>query len=33
MRNEIAHPFASLVVPFRFLAEINRLPLTDRRFE
>ena len=29
----IAHPFASLVVPFRFLEEINRLPPTDRWFE
>ena len=28
----IAHPFASLVVPFRFLEEINRLGPTDRWF-
>jgi hypothetical protein len=29
----IAHPFASLVVPFRFLEEINRLPPTNPWFE
>ena len=29
----IAHPFASLVVPFRFLEEINRLPPTDPWFD
>lgn len=29
----ISHPFASLVVPFRFLEEINRLPPTDPWFE
>jgi hypothetical protein len=29
----IAHLFASLVVPFRFLEEINRLPPTDGWFE
>lgn len=29
----IAHPFASLVVPFRFLEEINRLPPTHRWFK
>lgn len=29
----IAHPFASLVVPFRFFEEVNRLPPTDRWFE
>jgi hypothetical protein len=29
----IAHPFASLVVPFRFLEEINSLPPTHRWFK
>jgi hypothetical protein len=29
----ISHPFASLVVTFRFLEEINRLPPTDQWFE
>ena len=30
--SSIAHPFASLVVPYRFLEEINRLPSTDPWF-
>ena len=31
--SSIAHPFASLVVPFRFLEEINGLPPTHRWFK
>jgi hypothetical protein len=32
LEGAIAHPFASLLVPFRFLEEINRLPATDPWF-